>query len=90
MKIIRDNKEIEIITLLESKEKATVFKHFKGNNYSMVSVGKDADNLNEVVIYKALYGEGQIWVREYNEFFSKVDKEKHPEIKQKYRFEIKC
>lgn len=90
MKIVRDNKEIEITTLLESPEKATVFKHFKGKEYSIVTIGKDSNNLDNLVIYKALYGEGQVWVREYNEFFSEVDKEKYPEIKQKYRFEIKC
>ncbi len=89
MKIIRDNKKIEIITMLEDKDNSTIFHHFKGNDYKIITIGKDSETTNDVVIYMGLYDNNPVWVRDYNDFFSKVDKEKYPNIKQEYRFEIK-
>ncbi len=88
MKIIRDNKEIEITTILEDCDNATTFHHFKGNDYKIITIGKDSETTNDVVIYMGLYDNNPVWVRDYNDFFSEVDKEKYPNIKQKYRFEI--
>ena len=48
------------------------FEHFKGGKYKLVGFGKDSETLKEVVIYQALYGAGQIWVRPYDIFFSRV------------------
>ena len=41
----------------------------------------------KVVIYQALYGDKLKWARDYDEFASLVDKNKYPNISQKYRFE---
>lgn len=62
------------------------YKHFKGNLYEVIALGYDTDNLNELVIYKSLY-DNKVWVRKYDEFISLVDKEKYPNVTQKYRFE---
>ena len=48
------------------------FEHFKGGRYKLIGFGKDSETLEDVVIYQALYGAGQIWVRPYDIFFSKV------------------
>ena len=46
---------------------------FNGDRYQItMGFGKDSETLEEVVIYQALYGAGQIWVRPYEIFFSKV------------------
>ena len=49
------------------------FEHFKGGKYKLIAFGKDSETLEDVVIYQALYGDNQIWVRPYDIFFSKVN-----------------
>ena len=39
------------------------YRHFKGNLYEVIGVAKDSETLAEVVVYKALYGDGGLWVR---------------------------
>lgn len=41
-----------------------------------------------MVVYRQLYGDGKLYVRPYDMFLSKVDKEKYPNISQVYRFEL--
>ncbi|MDO4462530.1 MAG: DUF1653 domain-containing protein [Bacteroidia bacterium] len=50
------------------------FQHFKGGKYELLAFGKDSENMNDVVIYKALYDDGQIWVRPKDMFFANVRK----------------
>ena len=39
------------------------YKHFKGNEYEVLYVAKHSETLEEMVVYRALYGEGGVWVR---------------------------
>lgn len=39
------------------------YRHFKGNEYEVLAVAKNSETLEEMVVYKALYGEQDIWVR---------------------------
>ena len=47
--------------------KATIlpgrYRHFKGNEYEVIGIAKHSEDESPVVIYKALYGEGDFWVR---------------------------
>ena len=43
--------------------KTGIYKHFKGNKYELLAVAKHSETLEEMVVYKALYGKGGIWVR---------------------------
>lgn len=90
MNYIRNDKtEIKFITLLEDKKNATIFKHFKNMEYSIITIAKNTEDESDMVIYKALYGDFRVFARETNVFFSLVDKHKYPDVLQKYRFEVK-
>ncbi len=39
------------------------YRHFKGNEYEVLYLAKDSETLETVVVYRALYGERQVWVR---------------------------
>ncbi len=64
-----------------------IYKHFKGKMYMVEDIAKDCETLEDIVVYRALYDNKQLWVRKYNDFISEVDHNKYPDVKQKYRFE---
>ena len=39
------------------------YRHFKGNKYEVVGIAKNSETLEPMVIYKALYDDGTLWVR---------------------------
>ena len=39
------------------------YRHFKGNEYEVLCLAKHSETLEEMVVYRALYGEGGVWVR---------------------------
>ena len=39
------------------------YRHFKGNEYEVIAVAKHSETTEDMVVYKALYGEGGLWVR---------------------------
>ena len=64
-----------------------VVRHFKGNEYEILCYALDSETQEEMVVYRALYGERGTWVRPKDMFFSKVDRQKYPDTDQTYRFE---
>lgn len=39
------------------------YRHFKGNEYEVIGMAKHSETLQEMVVYRALYGERGLWVR---------------------------
>ncbi|MGN1306641.1 MAG: DUF1653 domain-containing protein [Faecousia sp.] len=39
------------------------YRHFKGNEYEVLYTARHSETLEEMVVYRALYGERGIWVR---------------------------
>ena len=39
------------------------YRHFKGMEYEVLSMAKNSETEEDMVVYRALYGDGQIWVR---------------------------
>ena len=51
------------------------YRHFKGGLYQLIGTAKDSETLEEMVVYQALYGERQLWVRPAAMFFGKVERD---------------
>ena len=65
-----------------------IYRHFKGDYYLVLDVVIDSETDTEMVLYQALY-DGQLkYVRPKDMFLSEMDREKYPNVKQKYRFEL--
>lgn len=43
--------------------KKGIYEHYKGNRYELLYVANHSETMEKMVVYKALYGEGEIWVR---------------------------
>ena len=57
------------------------------NLYKVLAVAHHTENGEKLMIYQALYAPFKICARPYDMFMSEVDRDKYPDIKQKYRFE---
>ena len=40
-----------------------VYRHFKGNEYLLLGEARHSETLEPMVVYRALYGDGSLWVR---------------------------
>ena len=73
-----------------------IIQHFKRETvdqnsmqylYEYIGVAMHSETRDRMIVYRALYGEKELFVRPYEMFMDEVDHEKHPAIRQKYRFE---
>ncbi len=48
------------------------YKHYKGQEYEVIGVAKHSETKEELVVYKALYGSGELWVRPKKMFLETV------------------
>jgi hypothetical protein len=39
------------------------YRHYKNKDYEVLALAKHSETLEPLVVYRALYGEGQVWVR---------------------------
>ena len=40
-----------------------IYRHYKGNQYEVVGFARHSETLEDMVVYRALYGERETWVR---------------------------
>ena len=57
--------------------KPGIYRHFKGNLYRLHCVAKHSETLETMVVYQALYGEKEFWVRPAAMWTEQVEKENY-------------
>lgn len=63
-----------------------VWRHFKNQEYRIITVAQHTETDKEYVVYTALYNDKD-YVRPLDMFMSEVDVKKYPDARQRYRFE---
>ena len=51
------------------------YRHFKGNEYEVIGLARHSETEEPMVVYRALYGEGGLWVRPLSMWNERVDRE---------------
>ena len=60
-----------------------IYRHYKGNLYLVEEVAKHSETLEDMVVYRALYGDRTVWVRPLWMFVEEVEGKD-----QTHRFEL--
>lgn len=58
---------------MSDKIKTGKYRHYKGKEYEVIGIAKHSETLEELVVYRALYGENDLWVRPLEMFLEKVN-----------------
>ena len=51
------------------------WRHFKGNEYQVLGLARHSETLEDMVVYRALYGDGGLWVRPASMWLEAVDRD---------------
>lgn len=49
------------------------YRHYKGNEYEVIGIAKYSETLEELVVYRALYGNHDLWARPLKMFVEEVE-----------------
>ena len=53
--------------------KQGIYRHFKGNKYHILGVAQHSENESSLVVYRPMYGAGDLWVRPVEMFLETVE-----------------
>ena len=60
-----------------------IYRHFKGDYYLVENIAINSETGEKMVVYRTLYGDGQLYVRPYDMFIEKTNRGN-----QEYRFQL--
>lgn len=70
-------------------EAGAQYRHFKGNYYQVLTLAKDCDSGDTLVVYRQNpMVDDTVWVRSEKDFTEVLDRKKYPEASQVHRFEL--
>ncbi len=73
----------EFSPLARSLQPGSIYEHYKQMCYKILGVGRHSESLEEMVVYQALYGDEDIWIRPVTMFLEKI--EVHGELKPRFQ-----
>jgi hypothetical protein len=50
-----------------------IYRHYKGKEYEVLGIAKHSETLEDLVVYRAMYGENDLWVRPLSIFIENVE-----------------
>ncbi len=56
-----------------NQPKLGIYRHYKGNKYELIAIAKHSETLEDMAVYRALYGERGYWVRPLSMWSETVD-----------------
>ena len=66
------------------KIKKGLYRHYKGQEYEVVDAARHSETLEDLVVYRALYGDYELWVRPLQMFLEEVEVD--GQIKKRFEF----
>jgi hypothetical protein len=58
---------------MENKIKIAKYRHYKGKEYKVIGIANHSETLEKLVIYQALYGKKELWVRPLKMFTEQIE-----------------
>lgn len=52
-----------------------LYRHFKGNYYQVIDIAKDSETQQQMVVYRALYGDKKLWLRPLDMFTEVINRD---------------
>ena len=83
-----ENRVIKVGDIVKHFKREWVLSESAEYLYKIIAFAQHTETGEKLVIYQALYAPYKTCARPYEMFMSEVDREKYPDVKQKYRFEL--
>lgn len=62
-----------VLNIMENKLKLGIYYHYKGNKYEVIGIAKHSETLEELVVYRALYGNNDMYARPLKMFLETIE-----------------
>ncbi len=68
-------RRIFLMEVLNMNPKPGKYRHFKGGEYELIAIATHSETMEPMVVYRALYGAGGLWVRPLSMWSETVDRD---------------